>query len=55
MWTRSAGRSAGGGPPERAGPVAVRAALPGGSAGSASAFTSRYSDERPGSFTRAGP
>lgn len=55
MWTRSAGRSADGGPPERAGPVAVRAALPGGSAGSAGTFTSRYSDQRPGSFTRPGP
>ncbi|MFI1377709.1 hypothetical protein ACH4UY_37730 [Streptomyces longwoodensis] len=49
--TRSAGRSAAGGPPARPAAVAVRAALPGGSAGSASAFTSRYSDERAGSRT----
>ncbi|MFI5924052.1 hypothetical protein ACIA8M_36720 [Streptomyces anulatus] len=33
----------------------MRAALPGGSAGSASAFTSRYSDDLDGSFTRPLP
>nr|WSS66824.1 hypothetical protein OG491_00100 [Streptomyces sp. NBC_01175]WSS73280.1 hypothetical protein OG491_35820 [Streptomyces sp. NBC_01175] len=48
--TRSAGRSAAGRPPARPA-VAVRAALPGRSAGSAGVFTSRYSDERAGSRT----